>query len=148
MVVSTDEDLNANSLYLYSQCSFRTEDYTACVKALTILAKRWPNTPLIKTGYVTRFCYYLINEVANLQTNWDYYRFKERTADDGSPLWKRKYSSGLQNQTDQYQVGIRALPSSKDHPPHRARNGGLQKEVGLHVERPHHHGMGGRKRAA
>ncbi len=95
VVVSTDEDLNANSLYLYSQCSFRTEDYTACVKALTILAKRWPSTPLIKTGYVTRFCYYLINEVANLQTNWDYYRFKERTADDGSPLWKESIPPGF-----------------------------------------------------
>jgi tetratricopeptide (TPR) repeat protein len=106
VVVSTDEDLNANSLYLYSQCSFRTEDYTACVKALTILAERWPETPLIKTGYVTKFCYYLINEVANLQTNWDYYRFKERTADDGSPLWKESIPPGFKIKRINFKLGF------------------------------------------
>lgn len=106
VLVSTDSDLNANSLYLYSQCSFRTEDYEACVRALTILAKRWPSTPLITSGYVTRFCSSLITEVANLQTNWDYYRFKERNNEDGTPLWKESIPPGFKIKRINFKLGF------------------------------------------
>ncbi len=106
VLVSTDMDLNSNSLYFYSQCSFRTEDYAACVKALTILAKRWPTSPLITTGYVTHFCSALVKEVANLQTNWDYYRFKERTNDDGTPLWKESIPPGFKIKRINFKLGF------------------------------------------
>ncbi len=106
VLVSTDSDLNANSLYLYSQCSFRTEDYAACVRALTILAKRWPTTPLIKTGYVSHFCSALIKEVASVQTNWDYYRFKERINEDGTPLWKESIPPGFKIKRINFKLGF------------------------------------------
>jgi len=93
--VATDSDISANSLYLYSQCAFRTEDYSACVRGLNVLSKRWPNAPIIKTGYVSRFCYFLINEISHLQTNWDYYRFKERTDETGNPVWKESVPPGF-----------------------------------------------------
>ncbi len=95
VLAATDEDLSSDSLYLYSQCAFRTEDFTGCVKGLTILAKRWPDSPIIRSGYVSRFCSYLINDVAHLQTNWDYYRFKERLDEKGSPVWKESIPPGF-----------------------------------------------------
>jgi hypothetical protein len=106
VAVSTDMDINSNSLYLYSQCAFRTEDYTGCVRALTILAKRWPGCPIIRSGYVTRFCYFVINEVGSLQTNWDYYRFKERTDANGDPIWKESVPPGYKIKRINFKLGF------------------------------------------
>ena len=106
VIVSTDIDLNSNSLYYYSQCSFRTEDYAACVKALNILAQKWPTSPLIQTGYVTHFCSALIKEVANVQTNWDYFRFKERMNEDGTPLWKESIPPGFKIKRINFKLGF------------------------------------------
>lgn len=105
-LVATDSDLSANSLYLFSQCAFRTEDYNGCVKGLNILAKRWPHCPVIQGGYVSRFCYFVINQVANLQTNWDYYRFKERTDSDGSPVWKESVPPGFKIKRINFKLGF------------------------------------------
>lgn len=94
-LAATDSDLNANSLYLFSQCAFHTEDFIGCIKALNILAKRWPDCPIIKTGYVARFCSYIINDEANLQTSWDYLRFESRFDDKGKPVWKESIPPGF-----------------------------------------------------
>ncbi len=106
VLAATDEDLNSDALYLYSQCSFHTEDFTACVKGLTILAKRWPDCPLIKGGYVSRFCSFLINDVANLQTHWDYYRFKERLDENGNPIWKESIPPGFKIKRINFKLGF------------------------------------------
>ena len=106
IIAATDPDLSQNSLYLFSQCAFRTEDFNGCVKSLTILAKRWPSSPLITSGYVSRFCYFVINEVANLQTRWDYYRFEERRDDKGQPVWKESVPPGLKIKRINFKLGF------------------------------------------
>jgi len=95
VLAATDSDLNANSLYLYSQCAFHTQDFLGCVKSLTILASRWPDCPIIKTGYVARFCSYIIDDEANLQTGWDYLRFRSRFDERGLPVWKESIPPGF-----------------------------------------------------
>lgn len=95
VLAATDSDLSANSLYLYSQCAFHTQDFMGCVKSLTMLAKRWPDCPIIKTGYVARFCSYIIDDEANLQTGWDYMRFRSRYDEKGSPVWKESIPPGF-----------------------------------------------------
>lgn len=95
VLAATDSDINANSLYLYSQCAFHTDDFLGCVKGLSILAQRWPNCPIIKTGYVARFCSHLINDEANLQTSWDYLRFESRFDEKGNPIWKESIPPGF-----------------------------------------------------
>src|ERR1039458_4088925 len=60
-LVTNQPALKSNSLYYYSQCAFRTEDYLGCVKALKLLVKKEPNCAAIKKGYVTRFCVFLID---------------------------------------------------------------------------------------
>lgn len=105
-LVATDSDLSPNSLYLYSQCAFRTEDYNGCVKGLNVLAKRWPNSQIIRSGFVTRFCTFVIYQVANLQTNWDYYRFKERTDAEGKPVWKESVPPGFKIKRINFKLGF------------------------------------------
>jgi tetratricopeptide (TPR) repeat protein len=83
---STQPTINANSLYYYAQCAFRTGDYDGCLKGLDLLVKRWPNSPEVAKGYVTQFATFLIDQVAELQTNWNYYRYKNDTFDEkGNP---------------------------------------------------------------
>lgn len=106
IIAATDPDLSQNSLYLYSQCAFRTEDFNGCVKALTILAKRWPSSPLITSGYVPRFCSFVINEVANVQTHWDYYRFEEREDEKGQPVWKESVPPGYKIKRINFKLGF------------------------------------------
>ncbi|HVZ80571.1 MAG TPA: hypothetical protein VHE12_07205 [bacterium] len=108
-LVATDQDLSANSLYLYSQCAFRTEDYNGCVKGLNVLAKRWPASPILKGGFVSRFCSFVIDQVANLQTHWDYYRFKERTDADGNPVWKESVPPGFKIKRINFKLGFGLL---------------------------------------
>lgn len=106
VLAATDQDLSSDSLYLYSQCGFHTEDFTACVKGLTVLAKRWPNCPIIKGGYVSRFCSFLINDIARLQTNWDYFRFKERLDEKGDPVWKESIPPGFKLKRINFKLGF------------------------------------------
>ena len=62
---------------------------------MNILVKRWPDCPIVKTGYVARFCSHLINDEANLQTSWDYMRFESRFDDKGNPVWKESIPPGF-----------------------------------------------------
>lgn len=94
-LISDNPTLNANSLYYYSQCAFRLENYTECVKAINILARKYPRAEAIQKGYVPRFCVFLINEATKLQTQWDYMRFKERQDENGDPVWKESVPPGL-----------------------------------------------------
>ena len=99
--------INGNSLYYYSQCAFRTGDYDGCIKGLDLLAKRWPNSPAIQKGYVTRFALFLIDQVAGLQTNWDYYRFKDTGLDaDGKPEWKESVPAGYKIKRINFKLGF------------------------------------------
>jgi hypothetical protein len=94
-MVTTHHGLHANSLYYYSQCAFRTEDYLGCVKALKILAAKEPGSAAIRKGYVSRFCIFLIDQAASLQTNWDYFRYQAKNADDnGNPVWMESIPPG------------------------------------------------------
>jgi tetratricopeptide (TPR) repeat protein len=106
ILASTDSDLNANSLYIYSQCAFRTDDFTGCVKAMTILAKRWPNCPIIKTGYPEKFCVSLINDESNVQTGWDYMRFVSRYDENGRPVWKESIPPGFKLKRINFKLGF------------------------------------------
>ena len=101
--------LCANSLYFYSQCAFRTENYMSCVKALNVLAKRWPDSAAVKNGYVTRFATFVINEVANVQTNWDYLRFKERVDSSGNNVWKESVPAGIKIKRINFKLGFGLL---------------------------------------
>jgi hypothetical protein len=60
-----------------------------------ILAKRWPDSKVIKNGYVSRFCVFLIDQATILQPNWDFQRFQERTDDKGNPVWRESVPPGL-----------------------------------------------------
>lgn len=93
-ILPSRSDINANSLFLYSQCAFRTEDYIGCVKALTVLAKRFPASTPVTKGYVKRFCIPLIDDVATLQTHWDYYRFQGNFDENGNPVWLESVPMG------------------------------------------------------
>ncbi len=99
--------INGNSLYYYSQCAFRTGDYDGCVKGLDLLAKRWPNSPAIKKGFVTRFATFLIDQVSTLQTNWDYYRYQDGTLDEkGDLLWKESVPAGYKIKRINFKLGF------------------------------------------
>jgi tetratricopeptide (TPR) repeat protein len=105
-ILDTRPDVNANSLYYYSQCAFRTEDYNNCVKALEILAKKWPNSAAVRKGYVSQFSEFLIQQVSSLQTRWDYFRFKERTGPDGQPIWKESVPPGFKIKRINFKLGF------------------------------------------
>lgn len=99
--------INGNSLYYYSQCAFRTGDYDGCIKGLDLLAKRWPNSPAIKKGFVTRFATFLIDQVTTLQTNWDYYRYEDGTVDDkGDIVWKESVPAGYKIKRINFKLGF------------------------------------------
>jgi len=99
--------INGNSLYYYSQCAFRTGDYDGCVKGLDLLAKRWPDSPAISKGYVSRFATFIIDQVATLQTNWDYYRYKDNTLDEkGNPIWKESVPTGYKIKRINFKLGF------------------------------------------
>jgi tetratricopeptide (TPR) repeat protein len=99
--------INGNSLYYYSQCAFRTGDYDGCVKGLDLLAKRWPNSPAIKKGYVSRFATFLIAQVTALQTNWDYFRYKDSSVDEkGADVWKESVPAGYKIKKINFKLGF------------------------------------------
>jgi tetratricopeptide (TPR) repeat protein len=107
VAASTEPIVNGNSLYYYSQCAFRTGDYDGCIKGLDLLTKRWPNSPAIQKGYVTRFASFLIDQVSALQTNWDYYRYKDTTA-EGNPNteWKESVPVGYKIKRINFKLGF------------------------------------------
>ncbi len=104
--ISTQPSLNGNALYYYSQCAFRTGDYDGCVKGLSILVKKWPNSPAIQKGYVSRFSIFLIDQVSKLQTNWDYYRYKETTDEKGQIVWKESVPPGFKIKRINFRLGF------------------------------------------
>src|SRR5260370_11312946 len=73
--------INANAYYYYSQCAFRTADYDECVKSLTLLAQKWPNSPAVQGGFVSKFAVNLIDQVTHIQSNLDYYRLLDNMND-------------------------------------------------------------------
>ena len=101
-------DLNANALYYYSQCCFMTKDFDGCVKALTILAKKWPKSNAIQKGYVNRFADFVINQVSLLQTHWDYYRYKGYN-EDGVEVWKESIPPGFKIKRVNFRLGFGLL---------------------------------------
>lgn len=104
---SADPSLNGNSLYYYSQCAFRTGDYEGCVKGLDLLVKKWPNSPVIKNGNISQFAGFLIDQVTDLQTNWDYYRYKDTSLDDkGQPIWKESVPAGFKIKRINFKLGF------------------------------------------
>jgi len=106
ILLSRQPELNANSLFYYSQCAFRTQDYDACVKALTILVKRWPNSAAVRKGYVSRFCVFLIPQCTNLVTNWDYYRYDDGKDDKGNTVWKESVPPGFKIRKINFKLGF------------------------------------------
>jgi len=104
---STEPTINANSLYYYSQSAFRTGDYDGCLKGLDLLVKRWPNSPEVAKGYVTQFATFLIDQVATLQTNWNYYRYKNDTLDDkGNPQFTESVPPGYKLKRINFKLGF------------------------------------------
>ncbi len=117
--ISSDNDLCANALYYYSQCSFRTEDYDECVKSLSIMAVKFPQCAPISKGYVARFCVFLIGQVAQLQTHWDYFRYAEGTDEKNQIVWKESIPPGFKIKRINFKLGFglygimnRIMPSS------------------------------------
>ncbi len=102
---SGDPTLNANSLYYYSQCCFMTKDFEGCVKALTILAKKWPQSNAIQKGYVNRFANFVINQVSLLQVHWDYYRYMGYN-EDGKEVWKESIPPGFKVKKINFKLGF------------------------------------------
>ncbi len=107
--VSTNPSLNANSLYYYSQCAFRTEDYDACVRGLDVLVQRWPNSNPVVQGYVFKFCYFVINQVSHIQAKWDYYRYPEGKDDKGDVFWKESVPAGYTAKRINFRLGFGLL---------------------------------------
>ena len=105
-MVTDEPTLKANSLYYYSQCAFRTEDYIGCVKGLRVLVKKEPDCSAIKKGYVTRFCVFLIDQASNLQTNWDYFRYQVRDDENGNPVWKESIPPGPKIKRINFRLGF------------------------------------------
>ncbi len=108
-MVSTTPSLNANSLYYYAQCSFRTQDYDACVKSLDMLVQKWPNSTPVAQGYVFKFCYFLINQVALIQDKWDYFRYPEGKDDAGLTAWKESVPPGYKAKRINFRLGFGLL---------------------------------------
>ncbi len=105
-LLTTHPVLKSNSLYYYSQCSFRTEDYLNCVKALKVLVKKEPDCAAIKKGYVSRFCVFLIDQAAHLQTNWDYFRYQIQTDENGKPVWRESIPPGPKLKRINFRLGF------------------------------------------
>jgi tetratricopeptide (TPR) repeat protein len=104
--VTTQPGLSANSLYYYSQCAFRTEDYDGCVKGLDVLTQKWPKSAAITKGFVSRFAIFLINQVSKLQTNWDYYRYKEGLDENHQIIWKESIPPGFKIKRINFKLGF------------------------------------------
>jgi tetratricopeptide (TPR) repeat protein len=98
--------INANSLFYYSQCAFRTGNYDGCVKGLDLLVKRWPQSAIITKGYVSQFATFLIDQVAAIQTNWDYYRYKDGTDEKGEIQWKESVPVGYKIKRINFKLGF------------------------------------------
>jgi hypothetical protein len=94
-VTSENPGLNANSLYYYAQCAFRTEDFDGCAKGMNILVKKWPNSSAVQKGFVTRFASAAIDQAVVMQTHWDYMRFRGGTDEDGKVFFKESVPPGL-----------------------------------------------------
>ncbi len=98
--------INANSLFYYAQCAFRTGNYDGCVKGLDLLVKRWPQSIVITKGYVSQFATFLIDQVAAIQTNWDYYRYKDGTDEKGDIQWKETVPPGYKIKRINFKLGF------------------------------------------
>jgi len=94
-LVSQENDLVSNSLYYFSQCAFRTEDFNGCVKSMNLLAEKYPRSEAIQKGHLQRFCLFLFNQSASIQPTWDFLRFKERNDPEGKPVWKESVPPGM-----------------------------------------------------
>ncbi|HEY5038967.1 MAG TPA: hypothetical protein VIJ93_07860, partial [bacterium] len=105
-LLSRQPSVNANSLYYYSQCAFRTEDYGGCVKGLTVLAQRWPNSPAIAKGYVTHFSVFVIDQISKIRTNWDYFRYTNEKGENGDPVWKESIPPGPKLKKINFKLGF------------------------------------------
>ncbi len=105
-MVTDEPTLMSNSLYYYSQCAFRTEDYVNCVKGLKVLVKKAPDCSAIKKGFVTRFCVFLIDQASNLQTNWDYFRYQVADDENGNPVWKESIPPGPKIKRINFRLGF------------------------------------------
>lgn len=108
-MVSTTPAVNANSLYYYSQCCFRTQDYDACVKSLDMLVQKWPNSTPVAQGFVFKFCYFLIDQVSKVQSKWDYYRFPEGKDENGAIIWKESVPPGFKAKRINFRLGFGLL---------------------------------------
>lgn len=105
-MVTDEPTLKSNSLYYYSQCAFRTEDYIGCVKGLRVLVNKVPDCAAIKKGFVTRFCVYLIDQSADLQTNWDYFRYQVPNDENGNAVWKESIPPGPKIKRINFRLGF------------------------------------------
>jgi hypothetical protein len=90
----TDPEQKANSLYLLSQCYLRLGDYNNCVKAANMLAGGYPHSSIVKKGMLTNFSTSLINQIANFQTDWDYWRYQDGVDDKNAIVWKESVPIG------------------------------------------------------
>jgi len=91
---ASDPELKANSLYLLTQCYLHLGDYNNCVKAANMLAGGYPHSSIVQKGMLTSFSTYMINQVASIQADWDYWRYADGTDDDGKIVWKESVPVG------------------------------------------------------
>ncbi len=108
-MVSTTPALDANAYYYYAQCAFHTEDYDACVKSLDILVQKYPLSSPVKGGFVFKFCFFLINQVAHIQSKWDYYRYPESKDEKGEIVWKESIPPGFKIKRINFRLGFGLL---------------------------------------
>jgi hypothetical protein len=104
-LVSRNQETDSQALYFYSLSAFRTQDFEGCVKGLTILAKKWPQSKAIRGGYVSRFADFVINQVAILQTHWDFFRYKG-VNEDGVSVWKESVPPGFKVKRINFRLGF------------------------------------------
>jgi len=90
----SDPEIKANSLYLLAQCYLQLGDYNNCVKAANMLAGGYPHSSIVQKGILTNFSTNLIGQIANIQADWDYWRYRDGSDDDGKPVWKESVPVG------------------------------------------------------
>ncbi len=91
---SQNDNLTANCLCLMAASDIGLGQYDACLKNIERVTKDYSHTPAVQQGYVTRFSTYIIDQIANLPTTWDYLRWEDGKDAEGKTQYKESVPLG------------------------------------------------------
>ncbi|GEM_PF-3106466 len=91
---STNSELSGNALYLLTDCYVRLGEYDNSIKSINLLTKNFPQSSIVKNGYVLKFAVNIIDRLTQIPTDWDYWRYQDGFDDQGKPFYKESVPKG------------------------------------------------------